>query len=85
MSFQCIAVDDVVPQAWRNGGGQTNGNNWCNPLDARLGQNPEIVAGRRLDAYLWVKAPGESDGPCNGGPPGGTFWPEYALLLMGKV
>ncbi|MBK9574118.1 MAG: HutD family protein [Rhodoferax sp.] len=23
MSFQCIAVDDVVPQAWRNGGGQT--------------------------------------------------------------
>ena len=23
MSFQCIAVNDVVPQAWRNGGGQT--------------------------------------------------------------
>ena len=23
MSFQCVAVDDVTPQAWRNGGGQT--------------------------------------------------------------
>ena len=23
MSFQCIAQADVMPQAWRNGGGQT--------------------------------------------------------------
>lgn len=23
MSFQCVAQDDVMPQAWRNGGGQT--------------------------------------------------------------
>ena len=31
----------------RNGGGQTNGNNWCNPLDARLGRAPQVVAGRK--------------------------------------
>ena len=32
-------------------------------------------------AYLWVKRPGESDGPCNGGPSAGQWWPEYALGL----
>jgi endoglucanase len=80
-----VGKKHYVMDTSRNGGGQTNGNDWCNPLDARLGQNPEIVAGRRLDAYLWVKAPGESDGPCNGGPPGGVFWPDYALRLMGQV
>ena len=80
-----VGKKHYVMDTSRNGGGQTNGNNWCNPLDARLGQEPRIVAGRRLDAYLWVKAPGESDGPCNGGPYGGAFWPEYALRLMGKL
>ena len=69
----------------RNGGGQTNGNNWCNPMDARLGRPPEVVAGRKLDAYLWVKAPGESDGTCNGGPYAGAWWPDYALRLMGLL
>ena len=69
----------------RNGGGQTDGNNWCNPMDARLGRPPEVVAGRHLDAYLWVKTPGESDGTCNGGPYAGGWWPEYALRLMGLL
>ncbi len=67
----------------RNGGGQTNGNDWCNPMDARLGRAPQVVAGKNLDAYLWVKAPGESDGSCNGGPYAGAWWPAYALRLMG--
>ena len=34
-----------------------------------------------MDAYLWVKTPGESDGTCNGGPRAGQWWPEYALGL----
>ena len=46
---------------------------------------PEVVAGRKLDAYLWVKAPGESDGTCNGGPYAGAWWPDYALRLMGLL
>lgn len=32
-----------------------------------------------LDAYLWIKRPGESDGECRGGPAAGQWWPEYAL------
>jgi endoglucanase len=69
----------------RNGNGRRTGNDWCNPLSARLGRPPEVVAKRHLDAYLWVKAPGESDGYCNGGPYAGAWWPEYALRLMGKL
>ena len=68
----------------RNGNGQRNGNDWCNPLYARLGRSPRVVARRKLDAYLWVKSPGESDGYCNGGPYAGAWWPEYALRLMGR-
>lgn len=69
----------------RNGNGQRTGNDWCNPLYARLGRAPEVVAKRKIDAYVWVKAPGESDGYCNGGPYAGAWWPEYALRLMGKL
>ena len=68
----------------RNGHGKRDGNDWCNPLDARLGATPRIV-GKRLDRLLWVKGPGESDGHCNGGPDGGLWWSEYALRLMGEL
>jgi endoglucanase len=35
-----------------------------------------------VDAYLWVKRPGESDGACgNGAPKVGVWWPDYALDL----
>jgi cellulase/cellobiase CelA1 len=34
-----------------------------------------------IDAYLWIKDPGASDGPCRGGPPAGQFWPQYAAAL----
>ena len=66
----------------RNGmGGPTDGQ-WCNPPGQALGQVPTTRTGHRLvDAYLWIKYPGESDGPCNGGPAAGTWWPEYALGL----
>jgi endoglucanase len=38
-----------------------------------------------VDAYLWVKTPGESDGECNGGPSAGEWWPEYALDLAARA
>jgi len=78
-----VGKKHYVMDTSRNGGGQTNGNDWCNPMDARLGRAPEVVAEKLLDAYLWVKAPGESDGECNGGPYAGAWWPTYALRLMG--
>lgn len=55
---------------------------WCNPPGRALGEPPSTHTGDPLvDAYLWVKRPGESDGTCNGGPPAGRWWPEYALAL----
>ena len=45
---------------------------WCNPPDRGLGLRPTTDTGNELiDAYLWVKVPGESDGEClrgTGGP-----------------
>jgi endoglucanase len=56
---------------------------WCNPPGAALGQNPRVTAGStRLDALLWVKTPGASDGTCNGGPPAGQWFASYALALV---
>lgn len=64
----------------RNGNG-TNGE-WCNPRGRALGLQPTVLTNSpTIDAFLWVKPPGESDGWCNGGPSAGTFWPEYALDL----
>jgi endoglucanase len=56
---------------------------WCNPPGRALGQAPSTSTGhRRVDAYLWVKAPGESDGSCRpGAPSAGQWWPQYALGL----
>lgn len=54
---------------------------WCNPPDAALGASPTTVTAGWVDALLWIKRPGESDGLCNGGPGDGTWWPEYALAL----
>ena len=66
----------------RNGLGATADGQWCNPPGRALGVNPTTVTGNALvDAYLWVKVPGESDGTCNGGPSAGGWWPEYALGL----
>ena len=64
----------------RNGAG-SNGE-WCNPSGRALGPLPTTDTGEpAVDALLWVKTPGESDGTCNGGPPAGSWWPEYALDL----
>lgn len=61
-----------------------NGSNgeWCNPRGRALGERPSTNVGGNIDAYLWVKVPGESDGSCNGGPPAGIWWDEYAQELI---
>jgi endoglucanase len=65
----------------RNGNG-SNGE-WCNPQGRKIGVKPTSVTGNDLvDAFLWIKTPGESDGSCNGGPSAGAWWPEYALGLV---
>jgi endoglucanase len=71
---------------------------WCNPPDRGLGLRPSADTGNPLlDAYLWVKIPGESDGECTRGlgpvgtvdpewgvvdPPAGQWFPQMALDLV---
>jgi endoglucanase len=63
----------------RNGNGAPPDGAWCDPAGRKLGHAPTLRTGEaRIDAYLWVKLPGESDG-CQGTP--GTFAPAYAYDL----
>lgn len=44
------------------------GGNWCNPPDSGTGTLPTANTAKvspLLDAYLWVKTPGQSDGQCD--------------------
>jgi cellulose 1,4-beta-cellobiosidase len=36
--------------------------NWCNPAGAGLGERPRAAPVAGIDAYVWIKPPGESDG-----------------------
>ena len=36
--------------------------NWCNQSGAGLGERPQATPAAGIDAYVWVKPPGESDG-----------------------
>ena len=69
---------------------------WCNPPDRGLGIRPTLDTGNSLiDAFLWIKIPGESDGGCTRWGPGpedpvrgmidpaaGVWFPEMALELV---
>jgi endoglucanase len=71
---------------------------WCNPPDRGLGARPTVdTASPLVDAYVWIKVPGESDGQCSRGlgagdnvtdpiwgrvdPDAGVWFPEQALEL----
>ncbi|MFJ8858087.1 glycoside hydrolase family 6 protein [Streptomyces sp. NPDC102451] len=36
--------------------------NWCNQAGAGLGERPQAAPATGIDAYVWMKPPGESDG-----------------------
>jgi len=69
----------------RNGNGPYTGREtpqWCNPPGRAPGPTPRLDPGPAgIDGYLWIKNPGVSDGPCNGGPAAGQFWTQYAVEL----
>ncbi|WP_308799058.1 glycoside hydrolase family 6 protein [Streptomyces sp. UH6] len=72
---------------------------WCNPPGRGLGVRPTSQTGvPLLDAYLWVKVPGESDGSCTRGtagpedpeygvvdPAAGAWWPDQAHDLAARA
>ncbi|GAA1584500.1 glycoside hydrolase family 9 protein [Kribbella sancticallisti] len=64
----------------RNGNG-SNGQ-WCNPSGRRLGSTSQVGGGAEM--LLWVKVPGNSDGPCGTAPtiPAGQFSPDLAVRLI---
>jgi endoglucanase len=71
---------------------------WCNPPGRGVGARPTANTGNDLiDAYVWIKVPGESDGQCSRGlgtgnnvvdpiwgqvdPAAGQWFPQQALEL----
>jgi endoglucanase len=55
--------------------------NWCNPPGSGLGTKPTASTGvPLLDAYLWVKTPGQSDGQCDSA--GGVRAWDYAAYTQ---
>jgi endoglucanase len=55
---------------------------WCNPPGRGLGIAPTTNTGNALvDAYLWVKVPGESDGSCNRSVSGSTTDPLWGNIV----
>jgi endoglucanase len=99
-----VATTHFVVDTSRNGQGPWvppphppgDAQDWCNPPDRGVGLRPSANTGQPLvDAYLWVKIPGESDGSCyrwTGGPQdpvrhmvdpaAGQWFPEMALELV---
>lgn len=58
---------------------------WCNPPGRALGKRPTTKTGQsNVDAWLWIKPPGESDGQCHPGDPTGWFQ-SYALGLTQRA
>jgi cellulose 1,4-beta-cellobiosidase len=54
------SVDDYI-----NGGRldrRIHVGNWCNQSGAGLGERPSTAPASGIDAYVWIKPPGESDG-----------------------
>jgi len=59
-----IADKGFIIDTSRNGraGIRTADGNWCNVKGAGLGERPAVAPAPNVDAYFWVKTPGESDG-----------------------
>jgi endoglucanase len=55
---------------------------WCNAPGRGVGLRPSANTGTPLvDAYLWLKVPGESDGSCNRGVMDSTTDPEWGGIV----
>jgi endoglucanase len=68
----------------RNGNGPAPAEqeDWCNPEGRALGHPPSAETGEpALDAFLWIKRPGESDGECKGGPAAGQWFQARAVEM----
>lgn len=81
---------------WSPPQGLADAQDWCNPPDRGLGIRPTTDTGiALLDAWLWIKTPGQSDGQCYRGtagpldpvrgtldPAAGVWFPDLARELV---
>jgi endoglucanase len=78
----------VVIDTGRNGLGAATGPlRWCNPAGRALGSPPTTTHPvAQVDALLWIKSPGQSDGACRPGEPrAGAWWHWYAIGLSRRA
>jgi cellulose 1,4-beta-cellobiosidase len=59
-----IVGEGFIIDTGRNGraGIRTSWGHWCNVAGAGLGERPRAAPAPGIDAYFWVKPPGDSDG-----------------------
>jgi endoglucanase len=68
----------------RNGNGPAppGDEDWCNPEGRALGRAPTAQTSEPgLDAFVWIKRPGESDGECKGGPAAGQWFQQRGVEM----
>jgi endoglucanase len=69
----------AVVDTSRNGNGPASGGQWCDPTGRRIGTpSTDQTNDSQIDAFLWVKLPGEADG-CAA--TAGQFVPDLAYRL----
>lgn len=76
---------EAIIDTSRNGLPAPPDDEWCNSARQGLGQRPTTNPGlKRVAALLWVKRPGEADGPCGTDPAAeaGAFSPRQARSLI---
>jgi cellulose 1,4-beta-cellobiosidase len=73
-----IVGEGFVVDTSRNGraGIRSSWGHWCNVAGAGLGERPRAAPAPGIDAYFWVKPPGDSDGASD--PNSAQFDPECA-------
>ncbi len=81
---ELLGGEHAVIDTSRNGAGPA-GDEWCNPPGRLVGEPGGTYGDDVVDTNLWIKPPGESDGPCNGGPDAGVWWPAGAAELTREV
>jgi endoglucanase len=83
--IQALDLDThFIVDSSRNGNGPApeSDESWCNPEGRALGRRPGSDTGDpAIDAFVWAKRPGESDGTCRGGPPAGQWFHERAVEM----
>jgi cellulose 1,4-beta-cellobiosidase len=76
LAAEGIVGEGFVIDTGRNGraGIRTSWGHWCNVAGAGLGERPRAAPAPGIDAYFWVKPPGDSDGSSD--PTSAQFDPE---------